>query len=137
VEAALLLDPTYAELHLNRGELLVRAGRLVEAQEALQRALTYDPRLSSAHNMLGKIAFDDGRPAEAIEHWRTAIAHNPADYKSMRNLGIELVKANRFAEGVDVLEQLFKAVPPGLEEEYQIMQLRVMVVRIKRDQGIR
>jgi len=38
---------------------------------------------------------------------------------------------------VDVLEKLFEAVPSALEAEYQIVQLRDMVSRIKADQGIR
>lgn len=137
VDAALQLDPTYAELHLNRGELLLRADRLDEAQRALERALSYDPRLSSAHNMLGKIAFEQGRGDEAIEHWRTAISHNPRDFDAMENLGIQLVRANRFAEAIEVLERLFESVPEQLAEEHQITQLRDMVGRIKRDQGIR
>jgi len=137
VEAAIQLDPTYAELHVNRGDLLLRAGRIGEAQAELELALSYDPRLSSAHNMLGKIASDDGRADEAIEHWRTAISHNPAAHLAMRNLGLELLSANRFAESVEVFEQLFTVVPAGLEQEYQIPQLRDMVARIKRDRGIR
>ncbi len=137
IDAALQLDPTYADLHVNRGELLLRAGRLDDARQALEQALAYDPRLSSAHNMLGKIAFDQQRLDEAFEHWRTAISHNPNDLLAMRNLGIELVRANRFAEGVKVLEQLFAAVPEGLEQANGITQLRDMVERIKRDQGIR
>ncbi len=137
VDLALQLDPTYAELHVNRGELLLRAGRLDEASGALERALLYDPRLSSAHSMLAKIAFDQGRTEEAFEHWRTAISHNPNDLDSLDNLALELLRVNRFAESVEVYEKLFAAVPAALAEQYQITQLRDMVARIKRDQGIR
>jgi len=137
VEAALQLDPTYAALHVNRGELLLRAGRVDEAKEALEQALAYDPRLGTAHNMLGAIAFEQGLLEQAIEHWRTAISHNPGDLKALNNLAMELLKVNRFAESVEVFEKLFAAVPAELAEEYQIPQLREMVARIKRDQGIR
>jgi len=137
VEAALELDPTYAELHVNRGGLLLRSNRLEDARAALEKALTYDPRLSSAHNMLGKIAFEQGRLEEAFEHWRTAISHNPNDLDSLDNLAIELLRVNRFAESVEVYEKLFAAVPPELAAQFQITQLRDMVARIKRDQGIR
>jgi arylsulfatase A-like enzyme/tetratricopeptide (TPR) repeat protein len=137
VDRALAIDPTYAELHVNRGELLLRAGRVDEATRTLETALTYDPGMSSAHNMLGAIAFDENRLDAAFAHWRTAIENNPGDYDAMRNLGIKLVQANRFAEAVEVLEQLFAAVPVALEREYQIPQLRDMVRRIRSEQGIR
>ena len=136
LERALELDPTYAELYVNRADLLLRRGNTSGAAGALEQALQYDPTNSDAHNMRGAIAYADGRLDEAFEHWRTAIAHNPEDFAAMRNLGIELVRANRFPEAVAVLEQLFEAVPPALEAELQIPQLEDMVARIKRDQGI-
>jgi arylsulfatase A-like enzyme/Tfp pilus assembly protein PilF len=136
LERALELDPTYAELYVNRADLLMRRDNPAGATAALEQALQYDPTNSDAHNMRGAIAYAAGRLDEAFEHWRTAIAHNPEDFAAMRNLGIELVRANRFPEAVAVLEQLFGAVPPAFEAELQIPQLKDMVARIKRDQGI-
>jgi len=122
---------------VNEGALLLSQGQLEQAETSLQLALQYDPTSSESHNLLGVIAFDSDRKEEALEHWRTAIALSDTNYQAMNNLGINLVRMNRFAEAVKVLDQLIASVPPPLQDEYQIEQLRTMVARIKADQGLR
>lgn len=130
------LDPTYASLHLNQGMLLLSGGQIEQAEAELQRALQFDPASSETHHLLGVIAFQSERVEEALERWRTAVSLSATNFDAMRALGVELVRLNRFAEAVEVLDRLVATVPPALQAEYQIPQLREMVARIKEDHGL-
>ncbi len=137
LEHALAVDPTYVPLYVNRGTLRLERGRFEQAAADFREAIRYDPRSSEAHNGLGVAYWQSGRQEQAIEEWRTAISLNDNNLDALRNLGINLVRLNRFAEGVEVLDKLIAATPEPLWERYQIPQIRTMVARIKRDQGIR
>jgi len=56
-----------------RGLAALRAGRLVEAEEALRAAVTLDPEGAGAHKALGVVLLQGGRRDEAARHFREAL----------------------------------------------------------------
>jgi tetratricopeptide (TPR) repeat protein len=63
---------------LNFGSLLIKLGRLEEAELNLKEALQSDPKLPRAHYQMGLLLEKQKKDAEAIRELRQAAALNPA-----------------------------------------------------------
>jgi len=63
---------------LNFGSLLIKLGRLEEAELNLKEALQSDPKLPRAHYQMGLLLEKQKKDAEAIQELRQAAALNPA-----------------------------------------------------------
>lgn len=63
---------------LNLGALLIKLGRLEEAEASLRESLRYDPKFSQAHYQLGLLLEKQKKDQEAIEELRLAAALDPA-----------------------------------------------------------
>lgn len=75
-QALVRLTPERAGAHDLLGWALFRAGRIAEAEEALQKALSLDPDLASAHYHLGLLYAAQGRRDRALESFRRALDLN-------------------------------------------------------------
>jgi len=71
----------------NLAMALARAGRVREAQLALERALAIDPGDPEALNNRGVQALERGEPAAAIADFRAALARSPRHPRALYNLG--------------------------------------------------
>jgi tetratricopeptide (TPR) repeat protein len=99
-EAALKLNPGYADAHHNLGALLVRQGRVDEGIRHYEEALRLNPDFAVAHYNLGKVLHAQGRDAEAIEHYRQALRIKPGFAEAHSNLGGLLIKQGKLDEAV-------------------------------------
>lgn len=63
---------------LNLGTLLIKLGRLEEAETSLRESLRYDPRFPQAHYQLGLLLEKQKKDSEAIQALRAAVALDPA-----------------------------------------------------------
>ena len=52
-QEALRIQPGYAEAHNNLAVILLKEGRIAEAEAGFREALKYKPDLAEAHNNLG------------------------------------------------------------------------------------
>jgi tetratricopeptide (TPR) repeat protein len=94
LQAGLEEDAALPQLSKNMGDLLYRAGRYEEAQEAYERALRLEPALGDdLHFKLGNIAHRARDAQKAREHWTRATELNPAHQLARANL--EMLEAVR------------------------------------------
>ena len=69
------------------GEILIRAGRLSEAERALSEALTARPDMPEATYLRGLVHRNRGRPSEAAPFFERALAFRPNWPKPSLELG--------------------------------------------------
>ncbi len=80
-------DPTIPQISKNLGDLLYRAGRWEEAEEAYGRAATLAPALGDdLYFKLGNLACRRGDLTTARQHWEEALGLNPEHALARANL---------------------------------------------------
>ena len=83
---ALLYDPESPHLHTVLAEVLLKQGRVGEAEEELRAALSLDATHAPARLLMARIAEARNRPVEARNHLRAAIEGDPDDPDAYREL---------------------------------------------------
>ena len=83
---ALLYDPESPHLHCVLAEVLIKQGRLNDAEEELQTALALDPKHAPARLLSARIAVARGNLPEAREHFQIAIEGQPDDAEAYHDL---------------------------------------------------
>jgi len=94
---ALRLDGS-AEHAADYGEFLVRAGRLPEAQEVLEKALTAHPGSAALDRALGKLYQSEGRLDRSEVLLRRAVREDPGDASAHYALAMVLRRLHRDGE---------------------------------------
>jgi predicted O-linked N-acetylglucosamine transferase (SPINDLY family) len=80
--------PQAAVAHRERGDALLRAGRLAEAVEAYRQAIAAAPTYVNAHNDLGNALQRVGKLDEAIACYFRALQIEPSHAPAHSNLGV-------------------------------------------------
>ena len=106
--------PDSAKEHNDLGAAYLRAGRVPEATDRLNRALRLDPANAAAHNNLGNALQSAGRIGDAIGHFGRAAAIKP-DYRIYLNLGSALRSVDRNDEALSAFAQAVKIGPQSAE----------------------
>ncbi len=82
--------------------------------ESLDRnAVEMTPDSSAAHYRLGNVMTASGRWSEALDQFQLAAALDPRNFHALDNLGVCLMRTQRFAEAEDVLVRAVAASPPA------------------------
>lgn len=100
-EAAVRLQPDYAEACNNLGNALKQRGRYEDARKQYQKAICIKSDYSEAHNNLANLLIEEGSYEDAIMHFQTAIALKPKFAEAYFNYGNVLVKMERFDEAIE------------------------------------
>ncbi|MGF1608639.1 MAG: sulfotransferase [Kiloniellales bacterium] len=87
---AAALQPKVAELQINLGNALRKAGRTEEAQAAYRRASALRPELAAAQIGLGQAQAELGDAAAAIESYRNALSLQPQSTRAFYHWALAL-----------------------------------------------
>ncbi len=93
-----VLAATYAQASLHLGVLLLRAGELGAAEQALLHSLASGVRYPEAHNNLGVVREKQGQYAAALEQYTLALKDYPGYVAARMNVGNSYLREGRFAE---------------------------------------
>jgi len=83
---ALLYDPGSPHLHAVLAEVLLKQGRVADAEAELKTALSLDPAHGPSHLLAGRIAAARGQPMVARDHYQAALDADPDDPDAWREL---------------------------------------------------
>jgi tetratricopeptide (TPR) repeat protein len=64
---------------LNLGKLLLKLGKLLEAEDSLQESLQYEPRFPNAHCQLGLLLAKENKNDDALHELTLAARYDPSD----------------------------------------------------------
>jgi tetratricopeptide (TPR) repeat protein len=123
--AALALEPAFAEVSFNLGNLLAELGRTEEAVDAFRRTLALDPGLVAAHNNLAgalhRLHDDDGAAAS----YARALELAPGAAHLHRNLGTLLRDRAELEPALACFERA-AALKPGWTKALQSLATTAM-----------
>ena len=92
--------------------LYERLGRRKDAVRCWQRAAELDPSLAApAHAAIAAVAYQEGDRELAVQHYRLAMQHDAQSSVYPVRMAESLIDLGKFAEAVDVLENLLKTRP--------------------------
>jgi arylsulfatase A-like enzyme/Flp pilus assembly protein TadD len=114
---AVALAPDDPDARYNLAVTLREAGRLEEAQAAVQEAIRRDPGRPEAHNALGIVFWSRGRPKEALAEFDRAAALDPRDPQTRNNRGNVLRELKRFPES-EAAYRASIAIAPGYADPW-------------------
>lgn len=103
-EEAIRLNPNYAEAHCNLGNALRELNRTDEAIACFQKSISLQPGSPEVLNNLAGAFEEQGKTDEAIATYGESIQAKPDFYLAHQNLGILLLREQRFAEGWEEFE---------------------------------
>ena len=110
-QAALKLNPDkYPDAYYNYGVLLMKEGKLDDAQAAFSKALKVNPLYADAHNDLGYLLERQGKLEQAAAEYREAVEARPDFRKARFNLARILVSQLRYSEAIEQLQQTLTPV---------------------------
>ncbi len=106
------INPRSVEL-LRQGEAHLAAGRLIEADDALETALAVDPRNRPAFVVLARVAQKQKLYGQAIRFTNRALALEPNDLDALAVQGEAMVELGAAARAQQNLTKLQKLCPSG------------------------
>lgn len=135
-ERCLRMDPSIPYLHAIYGELLLDAGRKVEAEAAFKEALALEPDNEPAVESLVNLLDSEGRLKEAIPVLEAA-AQAPGATEALRlKLAEAYLEADRPDDGIRVVETMQKEGPLSPEGELLLGRLYYQARRYRDALGV-
>ncbi|MCK4343124.1 MAG: tetratricopeptide repeat protein, partial [Phycisphaerae bacterium] len=139
-QKGLELKPENAVGAANLSRVLMKHGRLEEAEAYLGQALRYDPRNALMHYDLGRVLVVQRRPAEALEQFQEALRWDPTFLLAREQETQLLLARGDIAGGIASLREAHELAPgradltnglawllattPGLTEADRVEALR-------------
>lgn len=115
--AALGVNPNFAPLHSNYGNLLTELNRHEEALASFVRAIAIQPDDAELHNNCGVALHDLKRFEEALIRYDKAISLRQNYAEPFNNRGVTLHEMNRYQEAVANYQQSI-AINPQFAQAY-------------------
>lgn len=114
---------------LQRGALLVRAGRLAQAERDLNRVLHLEPDSAEARYLMAFVRRANGERATAKQHLADAVRLNPALLPARLELAAVLLRENSSKAALEALEQ----APPAHRNDLRWITTRNWALIALRD----
>src|SRR5207253_2288178 len=100
------LDAESPHLHTVLAEVLVKQGRIADAEDELKTALALDSKYGPAHVLSGRIAVSRGQTMQARDHFQAAVEGQPDDPDAYRELARLLLSIGDVPAAQRVAERL-------------------------------
>jgi len=113
------IAPRSVEL-LKQGEATLAAGRLIEADDALETALAVDPRNRAAFVAMAKVAMKQKLYGQAIRLTNKALSLEPTDKDALALQGSAMVELGASARAKEVLAKLQKLCTSGCPQAAEL-----------------
>jgi protein O-GlcNAc transferase len=117
IQAAIRIDPTYAQAMNNLGNAYRAEGLIQNAAEAFTTATRLAPNLQPAHANLGIVLKELGRTRESLDALEEAVSLDPSDAEAKIALGAVLIDLGRAQDAKTVLTEAV-ALAPDLAEAH-------------------
>jgi arylsulfatase A-like enzyme/Flp pilus assembly protein TadD len=130
VERARAADPSNAMLFVDKGTIQLLAGNQSDARKAFEAALALNPDVARAHRSLAVMAMEEVRPDVALTHWRAAARIDPAEFGTLLNVTVGLIRAGRAAEALPYMQFFADNAPPSRYAE-DIARARSWLARLR------
>ncbi|OPL33001.1 hypothetical protein AM593_03845, partial [Mytilus galloprovincialis] len=114
LQTAVSMRPDYVQGYINRGDIMVKLGRMKEAIEIYKTALKYEPDNADVYYNLGVVSLELKDPNAARVYFETALQHDPDHWQSLYNSAIMIQEhgnANDWPELERRLQHLEKKNP--------------------------
>lgn len=96
---------------ISLGVSLLQSGRLVEAQQILERIVEAAPNHADARHLLGVVTMQSGKPESAIQCIQHAISLNPEISTYHSNLGAIFQASGRFDDAIRAFQRACELEP--------------------------
>src|SRR5438128_10464274 len=110
-------NPAFAD---KLADLLIRLGRLPEAQTELEGVAEATPQNPRAWMKLGAVYYEQKMWDKAIEAFRRVVALTPSDLRARYFLATTYMDAGRDAEAKSELERILRADPRSIDARVQL-----------------
>jgi peroxin-5 len=127
-EKATQLSPESGDAHELLGQHLAKAGQHERAVASLQRAVKIEAT-ATRYNLLGASLGNLDRWPEAETAFRRGVELEPSNSGLLANLGATVANQGRFAEAVEVLEQLLRTDPNNITARQNLARLREIMAK--------
>ncbi|OPL21681.1 hypothetical protein AM593_08209, partial [Mytilus galloprovincialis] len=114
LQTAVSMRPDYVQGYINRGDIMVKLGRMKEAIVIYKTALKYEPDNADVYYNLGVVSLELKDPDAARVYFETALQHDPDHWQSLYNSAIMIQEhgnANDWPELEKRLQHLEKKNP--------------------------
>jgi Tfp pilus assembly protein PilF len=115
------VDPQNPDGWVNIGRAALQEGDLTRARTVLEKALAINPKLARTNFFYGSLMKSSGDYEQAAAHFQVAIAQYPRDRVVLNNLGRVLFLQRKYADAVNVLQQVLAVDPEDLQAHYNLM----------------
>lgn len=113
------IAPKSVELQ-KQGEAALAAGKLMEADDALETALAVDPRNRAAFVAMARVAMKERLYGQAIRLTNKALNLEPTDKDALAVQGTAMVELGAAARAKDVLAKLQKLCTSGCPQSAEL-----------------
>lgn len=111
VDKALAINPNSVEARALRGAIFYATDRKAELDAEIKRTLAINPKAGLFYETLAHFAVNKRRYADGVEFGRRAVELSPKLWRARTELGIQLLRVGKTAEGRVELEKTFAGDP--------------------------
>jgi Flp pilus assembly protein TadD len=122
-DAAVRLDPEFAEAQLNLANALAADGRFSDAEPHYQAAIALKPDLVEPQVGLGGVLLQQRRPADAIPHYEAAIRRDPSLAQAHNGLGAAYGMQGRDADAMREYDEALRLDPSLVTAHFNVAVL--------------
>ena len=135
--AAAEQDPQSATARFGLGNVLVRQGKMQEAEAAYLAAIKLDPTQAAAHANLGVVYYQQGDMGKAAASFQEALRINAKDAPTLYLLAAVRLQEGKLTDAETLLNQAKDLDPTLPEVYYGLGALYRLTGRTRRDRGLR